>query len=35
MIGIQRDTCKNKLNGILDKKTMDECPGIHRVHKGV
>ena len=25
MIGIQRDTCKNKLNGILDKKTMDEC----------
>ena len=25
MTGIQRDKCKNKLNAILDKKTMDEC----------
>ena len=25
MFGIQRDTCKNKLNGILDKETMEEC----------
>ena len=25
MFGAQRDTCKNKLSGILDKETMEEC----------
>ena len=25
MFGTQRDTCKNKFRGILDKETMEEC----------